>query len=197
MLKTELQKIQNFSKKSNSNKEVEIQTKSLFLEVFAKLFRDYDKYVFIDEENGIEDFDLDSLVANRPPEEEKFYRQLSETQMYEGFLHKIKEMTEPDSTIFGQKIKEITNLTCYDGYAKFNEYLTTNKTYLLRPYFMTKVDIEKEEDVENELKRMFPLNKPNTIGTNLNTDNPEEAKIVGSMLDLEDYVLEEDQTEEE
>ncbi|MCQ2819282.1 MAG: hypothetical protein MJ252_18620 [archaeon] len=178
LLKDGLTKIKKLNLKFMDPVEIELQTKSLFLEAFGRLFLDYEKYIFMDIDTEAEEFHIDAFIKDKPNVEEKFYSQLSETQMYESFIQKIiknKNNKTEGEIVFNEKINDIKKETISDGYSKLLDYYCPDKTYLLKPYFIEEQFTSSEEDIETEMKSKYPCDKINFV----------THRLVGSMLDLD------------
>ena len=188
MIKDKIDKLQ--SNDEEGKKEILIMIKNAFFQSMIEMFYDYMNYLSVID--GYPIFNINTLIENRPSKDARFYKEISETQM---FLMFIQNMTNDEqSSIFNSKIKQYhfpkDLLKKYNAINRdFQEYYLSQtkiqKESLIKPFFIN-TDSLTGNDIKNEIltlsnkKYPFPEQKSNAKGI-----LDEKCRITGNLLMLD------------
>ena len=93
----------NFSSNSNYNyfSIYDLQIKNAFLHFFVEILFDYTNYIIQVDDQVI--FNINLLLENRPKKDHEFYKEFSETQIFQNFTQNI---VKEDYSYFNQQIRK-------------------------------------------------------------------------------------------
>ena len=136
-------KIDNSSQSLNSPTEsssniLDMVIKNSFIDVLAEMFYDYNKYLMnIDEEDVV--FNGNSFLENRPKEDNFFYREFIDTQLFQQFTQNV---VKEDFNLFNERIQAIESGIKNDSQITENN-LKIDKSFLIRPHFFRSKETEE------------------------------------------------------
>ena len=189
---SELKKIKNHYDKKKKEKdfdrgECEIKIKNLFIQVFVELFYDYMNYLTVIDDYPV--FDINCLLQNRPSCDEKFYKEFSETQLFQLFLQNV--IKDESMIYFTHRVKQYlqlkkekktkTEIFAADFEKSYAEYYKVNQIYCIKPEFLKIEEGATINDISQLLIKKCPLN-----ASSLNEKGvlKEDKRIIGSIVAL-------------
>ena len=194
-LKKELNNIEYY-KKGLLKDVIENKIRDAFINIFVKMFYDYEKYIATVDNDVV--FNKVLFIQNRPDKEEKteqFYNEFFDSQLFQQFL---QYLPSNENSYFKRKIKEFKekdNITPKDK--KKTNIINNNEivTYLATPYLGLdgqevnnieiildnyKISKMKKEDVKI-LENEFKIDNDKYINSKcliyLNPETPEKEKL--------------------
>ena len=164
---------------------------NLIMQIFSEMLYDYKTYLTVIDDYPI--FNTNSLINSRPKADEKFFKEFTETQIFQLF---IQNAVKKNSNIyFNERIKLYLELKDKDKYIKektTNEFYTScsksreiEKICIIKPYFLkANESYSSLEEYKKILQDTYPIN--NQI-CNKKGITKEDKRIIGQDLKL-DYV---------
>lgn len=152
MIKDKIEKLQ--PNDEEEKKDILIMIKNAFFQSMTEMFYDYMNYLSVID--GYPIFNINTLIENRPTKDARFYKDISETQM---FLMFIQNMTNDElSSVFNAKIKQY-----HFPKDLLKKYNAINRDF--QEYYLSQTKITKESMI-----KPFFLNTDNLTGDNLKTE---------------------------
>ena len=122
----------------NSSEMIDMSIKNAFIEIIAEMFHDYKKYLInLDEDDVV--FNGNSFVENRSKEDNLFYREFIETQLFQQFTQNV---LKEDFTHFNSMAQAIETNTKIDNQLMESK-LKIEKSFLIRPRFFRSKETEE------------------------------------------------------
>ena len=122
----------------SSSNILDMNIKNAFIDILVEMFHDYNKYLMnIDEEDVV--FNGNSFVENRPKEDNFFYREFIDTQLFQQFTQNV---LKEDFNLFNERIQEFESGTKNDSQITENS-LKIDKSFLIRPHFFRSKETEE------------------------------------------------------
>lgn len=150
-------------------------------------------YDYIDYLTVIEDypvFDITTMLNNRPHNDQKFYKEFVESQMFQLF---IQNMIKEERQVYfnhrsAQYIKlkkeaKKAEILAADFEKSYSEYYKVNQTYYIKPYFFA----NEENATSNDISQLM-IKKFSSSPDSLNEKGvlKEDKRIIGRIIPLED-----------
>ena len=146
----------NFEKKKSGeidNQYIELQLRDAFIEFFANIFHDYDKFLyFLDEEDVV--FNKALFLQKIPNSDKKFYDEIIDTQLFQQFTQNV---IKEDYDYFNYKIqynsKDNNKQLCSRN--ALEKDLKIDNIYIVRPDYLNIKDNGLGE-IEFALRSKYP-----------------------------------------
>ncbi|MCQ2818592.1 MAG: hypothetical protein MJ252_15090 [archaeon] len=135
---------------SKERASLDIKLRNLFIDCFVELFFDYNKYLTKFDDDIV--FNTNLLFQNRQKEDKDFYKELTESQLFEQFIQKL---AKSECSYFDNRIKLRSEKTPASG-----DKSIIKEKFIIEPYFL-KFPNEKSKnskDLETEMKKKFENN---------------------------------------
>ena len=145
----------NKKKKTTKNRRnVELQIRDAFIDIFVEMFQDYAKYLsFVDEDTV---FNKSLFLESKSNNEKKFYNEILDTQLFQQFTQNV---VNQDINYFNNKI------ALYEAGKKAKqkkkEEIKIEKEYCINPGFLNLTQDNEKINMKSlvkELKKKFPEN---------------------------------------
>ena len=157
--KSRLEEVANNKKENtvHNKRNVELQIRDAFIDVFVEMFQDYAKYLsFVDQDTV---FNKALFLEKKSNSEKKFYNEIIDTQLFQQFTQNV---VNEDVGYFNNKIalKEIGNKKAEKKNTKAE---TIEKEYLICPEFL-KIRKQSDNNLDSlikKLKEKYPEQKTN------------------------------------
>ena len=174
----------NSSTLENIKSILDIKIRNAFLNIIVEMFHDYNKYLCVLDDDVV--FNTSALIENRPAQDSHFYKEYTETQLFQQFTQNVlkEDYNYFNSMIEAFESKNIEEDKIIDSSFK-NEC-----TYVIRPQFIQ----SKETDIaafEKELVDSY------SISSLMGYDNgiiKENKRIVGRINTLTESGFNEDKS---
>ena len=162
---------------------------NLIMQIFVEMLYDYMKYLTVIDDYPI--FNTNLLLNSRPKADEKFYKEFTETQIFQLFIQ--NAIKKNNNMYFNERIKLYQDLK--DKEKSINEKLTNEffqswiksreieKICVIKPYFLKlKENYSNLEELKKVLQQSYPIN-PNSY--NKKGITKEDKRSIGQNLKLE------------
>ena len=160
---------------------LDLKLRNLFIDCFVELFYDYNKYITKIDDEVVLNSNL--LFQNRPKEDKDFYKELTESQLFEQFVTKL---SKSECYYFDLRIKMKADKSVTSG----DKSSVIKTKYIVEPYFEKFQKTPKNsKDLENEIKKKFENNLQYKYENGV---MKEDCRILGVIKDIveENYHLE-------
>ena len=170
-------------------KNTNILIYNLIIQIFVEIFYDYRNYLTVIEDYPL--FNTNSLLNARPKADEKFYKEITETQIFQLFIQNAIKRT--NNNYFIERIKlylELKEKERYINEKMTNEFIKScakmkeiEKTYSIKPYFLkSKEQYSTIEELEKILKSTYSINPEYC---NKKGITKEDKRLIGQIINLE------------
>ena len=177
-------------KKDNKyKKNTNILIYNLIMQIFVEMFYDYRNYLTVIEDYPL--FNTNSLLNSRPKADEKFYKELTETQIFQLFIQ--NSIKKNSNSYFIERTKLYSELKEKERY--INEKMTgefikacaklieIEKIYSIKPYFLkSKEQFSTLEELKNILQSTYSLNSD---FCNKKGITKEDKRLIGQSIKFE------------
>ena len=174
----------NSSTLENIKSILDIKIRNAFLNIIVEMFHDYNKYLCVLDDDVV--FNTNALVENRPAQDSYFYKEYTETQLFQQFTQNV---LKEDYNYFNSMIEAFESKNTEED--KIIDSSFKNEcTYVIRPNFI----LSKETDMsafEKELVDNY------SISSLMGYDNGiirENKRIVGRINTLIESGFNEDKS---
>lgn len=174
----------NSSTLENIKSILDIKIRNAFLNIIVEMFHDYNKYLCVLDDDVV--FNTNALVENRPAQDSLFYKEYTETQLFQQFTQNV---LKEDYNYFNSMIEAFESKNTEED--KIIDSSFKNEcTYVIRPNFI----LSKETDMsafEKELVDNY------SISSLMGYDNGiirENKRIVGRINTLIESGFNEDKS---
>ena len=162
VVKAYLDKSKNSNKKNNVNNNTEenlginIKIKQVFIQAFIEVLYDYKSYLSLINEKPI--FNTKAMLEKKPKGDYKFYKELTETQLFQVFIQN-NPVNKKANTFFEEQLEIYENLKEKKEFKEefINNYNITceiNEDYFIAPEILENFDIKgnKKIKIQENLK---------------------------------------------
>ena len=144
----------------NNVLSINIKIKQVFIQTFIEILYDYENYLSIIDKCPI--FNINGLLENRPKTESVFYKEFTQTQLFQLF---IQNNYKNKDTFFINMMNEYLKLKEKNNFReifekKCLEYCRIDKNYIISPYFLEE---KISKFLSNNENKEFELNDLNNI----------------------------------
>ena len=151
--KSRLEEVANNKKENtvHNKRNVELQIRDAFIDVFVEMFQDYAKYLSFIEQDAV--FNKALFLEKKPNNEKKFYNEIIDTQLFQQFAQNV---IKADIGYFNYKIA-----LKQSGRKRSDKKNQENKIeYLICPEFL-KMEINSKTKLDSlikDIQKKFPEN---------------------------------------
>ena len=156
VVKAYLDKSKNSNTKNNSNNNTEenlginIKIKQVFIQAFIEVLYDYKTYLSLINEKPI--FNTKAMLEKKPKADYKFYKELTETQLFQVFIQN-NPVNKNANTFFEEQLEIYENLKDKKEFKEefINNYNITceiNEDYFITPEILENFDIKNNKKIK-------------------------------------------------
>ena len=178
-------KVEEINNTNSSNKEspnsslennrtiLDMKIKNAFIEIIVEMFHDYNKYLCSVDDDVV--FNSNLLVDNRPKEDSYFYKEFTDTQLFQQFTQNV---LKDDFNYFNAMIEEFEAKSEKD--TVIDSSFKNEHTYIIKPLFMETKETELLS-FEKELKEKYDIAQSRL---NENGIIKESERVVGKVNEI-------------
>ena len=146
----------NFNNSTEENLGINIKIKQVFIQAFIEILYDYKSYLSLINEKPI--FNTKAMLEKKPKGDYKFYKELTETQLFQVFIQN-NPVNKKADTFFEEQLEIYENLKEKKEFKEefINNYNITceiNEDYFITPEILENFDIKgnKKIKIQENLK---------------------------------------------
>ena len=146
----------NFNNSTEENLGINIKIKQVFIQAFIEILYDYKSYLSLINEKPI--FNTKAMLEKKPKGDYKFYKELTETQLFQVFIQN-NPVNKKADTFFEEQLEIYENLKDKKEFKEefINNYNITceiNEDYFITPEILENFDIKgnKKIKIQENLK---------------------------------------------
>ena len=154
VIKAYLDKSKNTNKSPEEIKGINIKIKQIFIQSFIEILYDYKTYLSIVNEKPI--FNTKAMLEKKPKADYKFYKELSETQLFQVFIQN-NPVNKKANTFFEEQFEIYDNLKDKKDFKEefINNYNITceiDENYFIPLDTLKTLDINNQKKIKEDLK---------------------------------------------
>ena len=140
----------NFNNSTEENLGINIKIKQVFIQAFIEILYDYKSYLSLINEKPI--FNTKAMLEKKPKGDYKFYKELTETQLFQVFIQN-NPVNKKADTFFEEQLEIYENLKEKKEFKEefINNYNITceiNEDYFITPEILENFDIKGNKKIK-------------------------------------------------
>ena len=140
----------NFNNSTEENLGINIKIKQVFIQAFIEILYDYKSYLSLINEKPI--FNTKAMLEKKPKGDYKFYKELTETQLFQVFIQN-NPVNKKADTFFEEQLEIYENLKDKKEFKEefINNYNITceiNEDYFITPEILENFDIKGNKKIK-------------------------------------------------
>ena len=150
--KAYLDKTNSRKKENEDNFGMNVKIKEVFIQAFIELFYDYKNYLTVIDGKPI--FNIKAMLDKKPKSDSKFYKELTETQLFQVFIQN-SSVNKKENIFFEEQLSIYENLKDKKEFKEefINNYNITSEiklNYIIPPDILEKFDKKNPKKIKAE-----------------------------------------------
>lgn len=156
---------------------LDMKIKNEFIDMIVEMFHDYNKYLCSVEDDVV--FNSVLLVENRPPEDSFFYKEFTETQLFQQFTQNI---LKDDFNYFNAMVEAFETKSQDHQKKNIDSPFKNEHTYIIKPSFIPSKETELTA-FEKELGEKYAVSSSMGYENGITREN---KRILARIIDIND-----------